>query len=84
MGKHKANRRKFLQEVTKASGIMMLSPLAGEFKFMESAPRAVEPVIAPGKIKFAVININHPHIYGMTSAIKRGGGELVAWEYGIG
>lgn len=78
MGNHKANRRKFLQEVTKASGIMMLSPLAGEFKFMESAPRAVEPVIAPGKIKFAVININHPHIYGMTSAIKRGGGELVA------
>jgi len=32
----------------------------------------------PNRIKFGVININHPHIYGMTQAIKRGGGELVA------
>lgn len=78
MGNSKASRRQFLEGVTKASGLMMLSPLAGEFTFAEST-RAVEtPAIPPGKIKFAVININHPHIYGMTSAIKRGGGELVA------
>lgn len=78
MGKPKANRRQFLQEVTKASGLMMLSPLAGDFKFVESTSAVPDPVIPAGKIKFAVININHPHIYGMTSAIKRGGGELVA------
>lgn len=47
--------------------------------FTEIGPSFTEtPVIPAGKIKFAVININHPHIYGMTEAIKRGGGELVA------
>lgn len=47
--------------------------------FTEIGPSFTEaPVITPAKIKFAVININHPHIYGMTEAIKRGGGELVA------
>ena len=56
---------------------MMLSPMAGHFT--EIGPSFTEaPVITPAKIKFAVININHPHIYGMTEAIKRGGGELVA------
>ena len=77
MRTRKANRRQFLQEVSKASGIMMLSPLAGNFTDIGPS-RAEEPVIRPAKIKFAVININHPHIYGMTEAIKRGGGELVA------
>lgn len=71
------NRRQFLQDVSKASGLMMLAPLAGNFKEI-TIPRKDEPVIPAGKIKFAVININHPHIYGMTDAIKRGGGELVA------
>lgn len=73
----KPNRRQFLQEVTHASGLMMLAPLADEFK--EIGPSRTEtPVMPTGKIRFAVININHPHIYGMTEAIKRGGGELVA------
>ena len=73
----KPNRRQFLQNVTQASGIMMLAPLADEFK--EIRPSLTEtPLIPTGKIRFAVININHPHIYGMTEAIKRGGGELVA------
>lgn len=77
MRTRKANRRQFLEKVTKASGIMMLSPMAGHFT--EIGPSFTEaPVITPAKIKFAVININHPHIYGMTEAIKRGGGELVA------
>lgn len=29
-------------------------------------------------IKFSVIGINHPHIYGMVSALIKGGGELVS------
>jgi predicted dehydrogenase len=80
MNTQKAGRRKFLQNVTKASGMMLLAPLAGaaNFKHIESAKKQAPVVIPPGKIKFAVININHPHIYGMTDAIKRGGGELVS------
>ena len=60
-----------------ASGLMMLAPLAENVKEI-TLPRTETPVIPSGRIKFAVININHPHIYGMTDAIKRGGGELVA------
>ncbi|MFN8253547.1 MAG: Gfo/Idh/MocA family oxidoreductase [Ferruginibacter sp.] len=80
MNAQQAGRRKFLQDVTKASGLMMLAPLAGaaNIKHVESSKKQVPVVIPPGKIKFAVININHPHIYGMVDAIKRGGGELVA------
>ena len=78
MSSNKSGRRKFLQDATKASGLMLFAPMAGKFKSVQSTEKKKEPVIAPGKIKFAVISINHPHIYGMTDAIKRGGGELVA------
>ncbi|HEY2432558.1 MAG TPA: Gfo/Idh/MocA family oxidoreductase, partial [Vicinamibacterales bacterium] len=30
------------------------------------------------RIRFSVIGVNHDHIYGMTNAVTRGGGELVA------
>jgi predicted dehydrogenase len=49
--------------------------------------RIVEEVAAPGadpdtkpehSIKFAVIGLDHNHIMGMTAAVQRGGGELVA------
>lgn len=76
MSPGKTHRRKFLQKVTTASGLMLLSPLAGNARFVESSKKQTSVTISPGKIKFAVININHPHIYGMTNAIKRGGGEL--------
>ena len=80
MDRHKENRRKFLQNVAKASGLMLLSPLSSSanFKHIESSQMQDDVNIPAGKIKFAVININHPHIYGMTDAIKRGGGELVS------
>ena len=72
------HRRKFLKDVTKASGILVLSPFAGKIKSVESTSRQNTASIPAGKVKFSVININHPHIYGMTDAIKRGGGELVS------
>lgn len=78
MSSNQSGRRKFLQDATKASGLMLFAPMAGKFQSVQSTEKKKELVIAPGKIKFAVISINHPHIYGMTDAIKRGGGELVA------
>jgi len=71
-------RRQFLMDSAKASGLMMMAPLVGKIKFVESAQKQKEIITAPNRIKFAVINIDHPHIYGMTDAIKRGGGELTA------
>ena len=80
MDRNKENRRKFLQNLAKASGLMVLSPLSSSanFKHIESSQKQDDVNIPAGKLKFAVININHPHIYGMTDAIKRGGGELVS------
>lgn len=71
-------RRKFLQDAVKASGLMIMSPLVAKVKFIESSEKQKELIVTANRIKFAVINIDHPHIYGMTDAIKRGGGELVA------
>ena len=78
MNNPKKLRRQFLKDSVKASGLMIMSPLIHQVKFVESAKRQKEIITAPNRLKFAVINIDHPHIYGMTEAIKRGGGELVA------
>jgi predicted dehydrogenase len=44
----------------------------------ESAPSGPEPQ-ARHKIRFAVIGLDHAHIYSMTDAMIRGGGSLVAF-----
>src|SRR5687768_9770357 len=78
MNNQKNLRRQFLRDSVKASGLMIMSPLISKAAFAASAKKQKEIITAPNRIKFAVINIDHPHIYGMTDAIKRGGGELVA------
>jgi predicted dehydrogenase len=78
MNNQKKLRRQFLKDSVKASGLMIMSPLISKAKFVDAAKKQKEIITAPNRIKFAVINIDHPHIYGMTDAIKRGGGELVA------
>ena len=72
-------RRQFIKDSVQASGLMMIAPLMRKMKFVQSAEKQKEILTAPNRIKFAVINIDHPHIYGMTDAIKRGGGELVVF-----
>lgn len=77
-----AQRRRFLREsLAAAAGLTTLSTLdatAGANKpFREETLRANPATVAPGRIKFAAVGLNHPHIYGMTEAVLRGGGELV-------
>ena len=71
-------RRQFLKDSMKASGLMIMSPLIPKITSAAITQKQKEIITAPNRIKFAVININHSHIYGMANAIKRGGGELVA------
>ena len=78
MNNPKKLRRQFLKDSVKASGLMIMSPLIHKVTFATPAEKQKEIIAAPNRIKFAVINIDHPHIYGMANAIKRGGGELVA------
>ena len=77
------NRRKFLLHSAQSAAGLMMVPLVGQAatdlspkKIAE--PKTVSPYVAP-RIKFAVIGMNHGHIYGQVNAVERGGGELVAY-----
>jgi predicted dehydrogenase len=77
MKESNSDRRKFLKNSTALSGMLLFGSLSDKAK----ATNIIKPApvkVYPNRIKFAVININHSHIYSMTEAIKRGGGELVA------
>ncbi|WP_338872638.1 Gfo/Idh/MocA family oxidoreductase [Spirosoma sp. SC4-14] len=85
MNNSQDNRRKFLKEsVATAAGLIMV-PGFSDAAF-NMPPRVVmeedsQPLIAPkaGRIKFAVIGMNHGHIYGQVEATIRGGGELISF-----
>ena len=77
MSNANSDRRKFIKTTSALSGMLLFSGMSNKIKAETIAPAAPTKVY-PNRIKFGVININHPHIYGMTEAIKRGGGELVA------
>lgn len=67
------NRRAFIRSVTlQAAGVGVISALSGV-----AAPHINKSVLP--KIKFSAVGINHGHIYGMTKAVRRGGGELVSF-----
>lgn len=44
----------------------------------ETSPESPEVITPKYKIKFAVIGVDHNHIFGITDTLKNGGGELVA------
>lgn len=74
------NRRNFLKNsLASTAGLVLSSGLVTEIAAKTASIEApyiyknVEP-----SIRFSVIGLNHGHIYGMTEAIIRGGGELVA------
>src|SRR3970040_1363226 len=75
MGNSKADRREFLQTSIGTAAAAALSA---------TRPRRVHaqgeraPPGAP-RIRFAVIGLNHGHIYGQTDAVVRGGGELASF-----
>jgi len=66
---HMFPRRTFLKSTVAASGLPLLSSFTQENKIIQPVEK---------RIRFSVININHNHIYGMTSSVINGGGELVA------
>lgn len=80
MENNQNNRRKFLKNsLASTAGLVLSSSLVNEIAAKSTVVEApyiyknVEP-----SIKFSVIGLNHGHIYGMTEAIIRGGGQLVS------
>jgi predicted dehydrogenase len=79
-------RRNFLKTMG-AAGMLSTLPEAafglhaggGHIAHEVAAPGADEDVKPEHSIKFAVIGLDHGHIMGITAALIRGGGELVAF-----
>jgi predicted dehydrogenase len=83
--RNKVNRRSALKAITSTGMIPALPAVA--LGFAGSVGRVVEEVAAPGldpnakpkySVRFSVIGLDHNHIMGITSAVQRGGGELVS------
>jgi predicted dehydrogenase len=81
-----AGRRNFLKTMG-AAGVLSALPEAA-FGLHAGGGSIVHDAVAPGadaelipkySIKFAVIGLDHAHIMGITAAVIRGGGQLVAF-----
>ncbi|GGM87712.1 oxidoreductase [Dyadobacter beijingensis] len=77
------NRRDFLRNsLYSAAGLAMFPQLTPDAYGSVKTVVADGPAFAPAvesRIKFAVIGMNHSHIYGQVEAVTRGGGELVSF-----
>ena len=69
------SRRSFLKAPAE-----IMAGLPAAMAFQQGTAPAGPPVPTPHKIKFAVVGVDHNHINAMTDAVKRGGGELVAFH----
>jgi len=70
------DRRRFLKT---AAGVAAATtvPLAAAHRAAAQAPSPAAPL--PTRLKFGVIGINHDHINGQITALRRGGAELVSF-----
>jgi len=80
MPNHRLDRRDFLkQSAFGAAGITVAPALSGvegpALSAVEGPPPAPQ---AKPRLRFSVVGINHNHINGMSDAVIRGGGEMVA------
>lgn len=76
------NRRNFLKNTSAAAG-MMAMPIFQNNDFSNFKTEIVKPFSSISydspRLKFAVIGMNHGHIYGQVEAVKKGGGVLVSY-----
>ena len=75
------DRRTFLQATGMTGLFSAVAPaaLAQGASGTVAQEKAKVPEVAPKhSIRFGVIGLDHPHIYGMTAALQRGGGKLVS------
>ena len=79
------DRRKFMKAIAGSAAISALAQSAfslsggSTVNREQSEPKSDATTKSPARIKFAVIGINHGHIYGQVEAVLRGGGELVSF-----
>lgn len=75
----KNQRRDFLKQGVLGMAGLGLAPMDISSVKEIKVPGKPSRTFSAPRLKFAVIGMNHGHIYGMTEAIKRGGGELKSY-----
>src|SRR4051812_8262339 len=85
MSKPSRGRREFLKSsITTAAGVAWATSAARasaskrRSALAQEAGGSPEPS-RPARLQFAVIGVNHNHIFGQTDSVKRGGGQLVSF-----
>ena len=86
MTTERVDRREFMRAIGGSAAVMSSLPLAAfgmgdegrEVSYAASQGGAEMAAKTPPRIRFAVIGINHYHIYSQVGAVLRGGGELVS------
>ncbi len=77
------NRRNFIKSGTAAAAGLMGMPFLPNFNLSAMKTEVVQeaplPIFDSPRLKFAVIGMNHSHIYGQVEAVKKGGGQLVTY-----
>jgi predicted dehydrogenase len=78
-------RRHFIKDVACSAAVMSALPhdvlaLGGQraVRYYAAEQSAQPSRTGPPRIRFAVIGVNHDHVYSQTQAVLRGGGELVS------
>lgn len=80
------NRRKFIQSAsaaTTAAGLFSILPaklFADKTGDIKESECVLPSTYSEPRIRFAVIGINHAHIYSQVDAVTRGGGQLVSFH----
>lgn len=82
MKENNNDRRNFLKNSTAAAGLMAFPFLqnnnSGQLKSEIVKPISM-PIYDTPRLRFAVIGMNHGHIYSQVEAVKKGGGQLVSY-----
>jgi len=85
MKKERVDRREFMKTIGGSAAVMSVLPQAAlglassrNARYMQSEAKSEGAAKVSPKIKFAVIGINHYHVYSQVEATLRGGGELVS------
>lgn len=84
MKNRNVDRRKFMKAIASSATVSVLPPTVfgsdrdSPIRHDQVASQPESTQKGPYRIRFAVIGINHSHIYSQVGAVLRGGGELVS------
>jgi predicted dehydrogenase len=78
MNRNRLDRRSFLKQSACGAAALTITSSGPAAGHVSAAVRTEARGQKPARLRFSVCGINHSHIYGMSDAVIRGGGEMVS------